>query len=200
MRSAVAAGASWVLKITGMVGIAKISRMSAKTTVQETSRRVWPCTCFGMGAPGFSRKRKQTQRSPASTAMPMPSVHQEISMKMLWVIRPYPDFGRTVVMGVSHSDHPQEETSRTTASSRSAVGTRESRLLRMESFAYLGGSPGVRTGDTTADAVAGRWRSKTITQLRAQSASTMMTGIEVHRTSVRRRRRPGGAARRQRMT
>ncbi len=67
----------------------------------------------------------------------MPSVHHEISMKMLWVIRPYSDFGRTVVMGVSHSDHPHEESSRTTTSSRSAVGTRESRLLRMGSFTWV---------------------------------------------------------------
>ncbi len=57
-RSAVAAGASWVLKITRMVGIAKISRITANAMVQEISSTVWPCTCLGMGAPGRSRKRQ----------------------------------------------------------------------------------------------------------------------------------------------
>src|SRR5215831_10048031 len=94
MRMAELGAAACVSKITGMVGTAKMRRMTAKAMVQETSRRVWPWTCFGMGCPGFSRKRKQAQISPASTAMPMPRVHHEISMKMSFVIRPNSDGGR----------------------------------------------------------------------------------------------------------
>ena len=56
--SAVAAGASCVLKITRMVGIAKIRRITANAMVHEISSAVWPCTCLGMGAPGRSRKRQ----------------------------------------------------------------------------------------------------------------------------------------------
>src|SRR3990172_9230282 len=69
--------------------------------------------------------------------MPMPSVHHEINMKISCVIRPNPDFGLTVVMGESHIEEPHEESSSATASSRSAVGTRESRLLRMDSFTWV---------------------------------------------------------------
>ncbi len=57
-RSAVAAGASWVLKMILMVGMPMMSRMTAKAIVQEISSTVWPWTCFGMGAPGRSRKRQ----------------------------------------------------------------------------------------------------------------------------------------------
>jgi hypothetical protein len=41
-----------------MVGIAKISRITANAMVQEISSTVWPCTCLGIGAPGRSRKRQ----------------------------------------------------------------------------------------------------------------------------------------------
>ena len=56
--SAVAAGASCVLNTARMVGMPMTSRMTAKATVHDISSRVWPWICFGMGAPGRSRKRQ----------------------------------------------------------------------------------------------------------------------------------------------
>src|SRR5712692_8385774 len=134
-RSAEAASGSCVLKIIWVVGIPMRSRMTAKAMVHETSSTVWPCTCFGMGCPGFSRKRKQTQTRAPSTPMKIPRVHQEISMKRSWMPFPKSDLGLTVVIGESHKDQPHEERTTATAMSRRTVGTRKGdRARRMGSF------------------------------------------------------------------
>ena len=131
-RSALAASGSCVLKIIWMVGIPMMSRMTAKAMVHETSSTVWPCTCFGIGCPGFSRKRRQAHTRAPSTTM---KVHQEISMKRSCVAFPKSDFGLTVVMGASHRDQPHEERTTAMATRSRTVGTRRGRRARrMGSF------------------------------------------------------------------
>src|SRR5713101_2207197 len=93
------------------------------------------CTCFGMGCPGFSRKRRQAHTRAPSTTMKIPRVHQEISMKRSCVAFPKSDFGLTVVMGESHRDQPHEERTTAMATRSRTVGTRKGRRARrMGSF------------------------------------------------------------------
>src|SRR5215510_84861 len=96
-----------------MVGMPMIRRITEKATVHDSSSTVWPCTCLGIGAPGRSRNRQHTYRSPASTAMQITSVVHEISMKISSIHRPKSDRGRTVVIGLSQRLQPQELASTT---------------------------------------------------------------------------------------
>ncbi len=74
----------------------------------------------------------------------MPSVHQEISMKMSWVMRPKSDLGMTVDIFVSHSQPtaPQPALSAMTPRSRREMARRRGGLV-MGSLGVAGrpGSP-----------------------------------------------------------
>src|SRR5262245_50128872 len=78
--------------------------------------------------------------------MKIPSVHQEINMKISSIHRPKSERGRTVVIGLSQRLQPHDVATVSTVSRRRSVRTRWELTRRVIMAAVLGGSLSLKGG------------------------------------------------------
>ena len=199
-----AAGASWVRKITRMVGIAMISRMTANAMVQRDLEHGVAVHLLGDGrARAVAEAPARVDAAPTSTAMKMPRVHHEISMKIPCVSFPKSDFGITVLIGVSQFQPTALQARRQRDHGPGAGGERRGDAVAW-SWSPLAGRGARRLRRGTVGDHGRRHRgpaqSKTATQLRAARKSTSSTGMRSRGARWAARASCADSARRERST